>query len=234
MAYCIKCGKELHDGANFCANCGANVPSDTIALTTQAPDTTQDDSLTPNQNTNKTPEQIDPEEKKSTTKIIKLAIYISIACVFLGLILFAVIYAIGPRKSDAKQHAKKEVESAWKEFDKNLDLVYIDYDSVDVREWNKDEIDAYLAEKYNQKITDVNGKTYDSYQEYWESIGYDPHSETYRIFTVKGDYRVTDHKDQNYEGWYCVIVLHKVNQNTWSIQETELELPDELKQYLPN
>jgi len=143
-------------------------------------------------------------------------------------------YIAGPRELDAKEHAKKEVEAAWQEFDENMELVSITYDTVNLDKWDEDEINSYIAKYGDIRITDVNGNKYDTHWDYWNSKDYDPYADTYHFFTIKGNYHVTDRRNQDYEGWYCITVLHIVNENSWSIQNTELELPEELKQYLPD
>ena len=226
MPYCIQCGKELHDNAQFCFYCGAKKPeSDPASPATESPEPA------PQLANTEIPEPTEPKKKKPVLRVVGYAVGISVAVLVVGLLIFAICYMLGPKKTQAKEQAKKEVEAAWQEFDENMELVSITYDSVNVDEWDSDEIEEYIAEYGNTGIIDVDGNQYDTYRDYWESRGYDPRSDTYHIFTVKGQYHVTDHRKQDYEGWYCVMVLHIVNENSWRIEKTELELPDELRQY---
>lgn len=233
MAYCIQCGKELHNNAQFCFHCGAGVPSNgqTSAASELITQLESDPSQLTQHQAHKPQEKT---KKKSTTRIVGYSIYFLVTSLVIGLLLFSVFYAIGPRKMDAKERAKEEVEAAWQQFDENMELVSITYNTVKWDTYDKAEIDSYIAKYGNTAITDVNGTKYDTYWDYWNSKDYNPHTDTYRIFTIKGNYHVTDNRKQDYKGYYCVTVLHIVNENTWRIQETELELPDELKQLLPN
>lgn len=229
MSYCIKCGKELHNEADFCFHCGASVPKGEVSSS---------DSDVKNSEAYAAPmlQQIpfkDQGVTKSKKKKIVLCVVILLPVLIVGTLLAMLFgYFLGPRTYDAKIEAREEVEAAWQEFDENMELLSVTYDSVDIDEWDHDEIEKYIDKYGDIAITDLNGKKYDTHWEYWDAKGYDPRKETYRIFTIKGDYHVTDHRNQDYEGWYCVKVLHRVKENSWRIEETELEMPDELKQYL--
>lgn len=233
MPYCIQCGKALHKDAQFCFHCGASIPSTNPTSSTSEPPSPPVASM-PQPTQAPVSEAQEPKKKKSVARIIGYSIYFLIAALVVGLMLFSIFYIAGPRKLDAKEHAKREVEAAWQEFDENMELLSITYDTVNLDKWDEDEIDAYIAKYGNTGITDINGNKYDTHWDYWNSKGYDPYSDTYHFFTIKGNYHVTDRRKQDYEGWYCVTILHKVNENSWSIQDTELELPEELKQYLPD
>lgn len=219
MAYCIQCGEELHEHARFCFYCGASVPGDhaVTPVTEEKPGQT----CVPK-----------PEKKKNTAQIIRVIVLSLVAALLIGVTVFSVSYLAGNRKIDAKNHAKEELEEAWKEFDENMELVSITYDSVNVDLWDEDEIQAYIDKNGDISLTDIDGVKYDSHWDYWEGKDYDPHTDTYRIYTVRGTYHVTDHRKQDYEGWYCITILHIMEENIWQAWETEMELPEELKQLI--
>ena len=232
MPYCIQCGKELHHHAKFCYYCGAKVPNAEPAPSVEEP-AAPDAPLMPEPA--QAPDQTitASAKKRSAAQTVGYAALHLFVTLFVGLFVFATCYMAGPRRLDAKAHAKEEVEAAWQEFDENMELVSITYDPVKVDKWDEEEIEAYVSQYGNTGITDVDGIHYDTFWDYWNSKGYDPYTDTYRILTVKGNYRVTDRRKQDYKGWYCVTVLYIANENSWRILETELELPEELKQLLP-
>lgn len=241
MPYCIQCGKELNEGARFCFHCGAGVPN---AQTTPAqaplpiPAPTLQTSTTPVSQNSPTDA---PKAKKDVGRIIVNILFFAFLSAIALMIIMAILVGTGIipgsvfnfSKSTAKNIAKSEVTHFWQEWDKDMELVSITYDSIKADELDEDEIAAIIAEEGNWGYTDIDGNEYDSHWDYWEETGYDPYEDTYTIYTIRGDYHVTDNRKQDYEGWYCVTLLHRENA-PWRTLETEMELPDELKQYLPD
>lgn len=237
MPYCIQCGKELADGAKFCFHCGASVPNTQTAPAPQpvVPPVPQP-IIAPQPVPVIPPEPIADfpiqKKKRNGWKILGWTLYAAIP-LFIIFVLITGISSASP-KSSAKSMTKREVTEFWQEWDEDMELVSITYDSIKVDEWDEDEIAAYVSKAGNWTFTDADGKKYDTHWDYWEAENYDPYTETYKVYTVRGDYHVTDNREQDYEGWYCVTIVHAVNENSWRIEGTEMELPDELKQYLPD
>ncbi len=232
MPFCIRCGKELHDNAQFCFYCGAKTPCEKTTVSTYQPSkpvyvAPPINKINPDSNITKLQEKTEPKKEIPVKRIVVICVCVFVLVMFLGWLIFT-----ATDKTNAKNHAKNEVEEAWQEFDESLELIDISYDKVTVRKFTEQEINDYVNKHGNFKITDINGNEYDTYWEYWESKNYDPYNDTYKIYTVKGQYQVSNHKNQNYKGWYTVKVLHIVNENNWSIEKTELELPEELKKYV--
>ena len=240
MPYCIQCGKELNEGARFCFHCGASVPNAQTASTPtpQAPpvSVTPTPQPTPVITTESMAEQPPRKKKPNGWKIFGWSLYAAIPLLIIGFIFWGLMVSSGiiPDYSGVKNSAKREVTEFWQEWDEDMELVSITYDSIKEDEWDEDEIEAYVVKWGDRGITDVDGTEYDTHWDYWEAENYDPYTETYKVYTVRGDYHVTDNRKQDYEGWYCVTIVHAVNENSWRIEGTEMELPDELKQYLPD
>ena len=247
MKYCHKCGAKLLEDAKFCANCGAEVPAkataEPIETTTEADVKTAESAIAETDNATKSPvtqafnapKQQDSEEKTSILKKIGIAFSILISLALILIIIVAAATSTSKNfEKGAKRMTKLEIADAWKEFDDKLELKKITYDSISVDEMDEDEIAAYITETGNRGYVDSDGTRYDTAFEYWESQNYDPYNDVYRLYTVKGDYHVTDNRKQDYEGWYCVVLLHIEGRNVWKTMDTEMELPDELRQYLPD
>ena len=232
MPFCIRCGKELHDNAQFCFYCGAKVPCEKTKVSKYQPSklvyaAPPISTITSDPSVSKPQEKFEPKKELSFKWIVVICV-----CVLASVMVLGLLIIVDSDKASAKNHAKDEVEAAWQEFDESLELIDISYKSVKVSEFTEQEINDYIKKYGNMERTDINGKHYDTHWEYWESKNYDPYTETYKVYTVKGRYEVSDHKTQHYSGWYTVKVLHLVNENNWLIHKTELELPEELKKYV--
>ena len=132
-------------------------------------------------------------------------------------------------KDYAKQMTEDEVIDTWKRVDDSFELVTIRFDDVEKTIAGETKIDKILDDMPNVPYT-VDGTKYSNFYEYWDHIGYDPYSDTWEVYTVTGRYRVSCN-NEFLSGSFCVRVLHQKKLKTWSIWNTEIEVPEEFRQY---
>ena len=151
MHYCIKCGKELVDDARFCFHCGAEVPVSKVA---ESSEPINNDTPAPSPSGSETPTPEHHEEKKSPWRFVGYAFAALMAVV----LIIAIIAGIGSTSNGTdkslKTLTKQEVADAWKEFDENLEVKKVTFDSTNEDKMTEEEIRDYVAKIGNLQFTD--------------------------------------------------------------------------------
>lgn len=163
------------------------------------------------------------------SRIKKLLIIVAPIVVVLLFVALSYISSANNDKDYAKQMTEDEVIDTWKSVDDSIELVSIRFDDVEKTIAGEAQIDKILDDRPNVPHT-VDGTKYSSIYEYWDHIGYDPYSDTWEIYKVTGRYRISCN-NEFLTGSFCVRVLQQKKLNTWSIWKTEIEVPEEFRQY---
>lgn len=142
--------------------------------------------------------------------------------------IFLILYALNGEIEVAKDHAKEEVQDAWKSVDSSIELRSIHFNSVKINKATDEQITEILSNyvKYFPFYDETRHKYSNEYA-YWDSIGYDPYSDHWTIYTVTGSYRVQDGAN-DYFGSFSVWVV-RAREDGFRIWKTEIEVPKQLR-----
>lgn len=132
-------------------------------------------------------------------------------------------------KGAAREQAKSAILREWKKFDPALELVDITYESVTVNEMNAERKAQYLAENGNVRFS-KDGVTYPNLKAYLDEIYYNMDTNIWRMYIVKGTYRVADKEGNEYSGSFRVRIASLTGLH-WSVEIPEIPALDVARGY---
>lgn len=241
---CPECEKEISDQAEICVGCG--FPINKILSDNPTPVPVKKTIVNPETDFVAKPEPPPKIIKKQSSdcfgavkeffhrnkrKIRKALIIILIIALIVVLTVFPPILS---NLDFAKDSAKEEVLATWQEVDKDIKLEKIKYTKTRFEIADKDQVEDIVDEIAYPPIkhTDVNGVTYDSIYDYWDSIDYDPYDDIWRIYTIEGKYTVRD-TFNTYRGNFKVVFVVGLAERCWHRYSTEIEVPKQFREYMP-
>ena len=132
-------------------------------------------------------------------------------------------------KGAAKEMAESAIVREWQKYNTELELVDITFDSVIVNTMSSQMKRDYLNENSNVRYS-KDGATYPNLKAYLDDMYYNIDAHIWRMYVVKGTYRVTDGNGEEYSGSYQVRIA-ALNGIYWNVEIPKIPLLEEVRRY---
>ena len=132
-------------------------------------------------------------------------------------------------KGAAKEMAESAILREWQRYNKEFELVEITFDSVIVNKMSSQMKRNYLDENSNVRYS-KDGTTYPNLKAYLDDMYYNIDAHIWRMYVVKGTYRVTDGNGEEYSGSYQVRIA-ALNGIHWNVETPKIPLLEEVRRY---